>query len=155
YQGRSAHELIAAFGNQPEKSGYEIVRDYWKSRMGAGEKQSLREQFRNSPSDFEELWRRSLHAGFIANTAISPKHVSLKMTWARQDMVFIPSPQPPTPSPQLEIIFRPDPYIHDGRFANNGWLQELPRPITKLTWDNAALISPATAERLGLAYKIS
>src|ERR1019366_7802175 len=51
----------------------------------------------------------------------------------------------------LTIIFRPDPTIGDGAFANNGWLQELPKPFTKLTWDNAAIISPATAERLGLA----
>jgi Fe-S-cluster-containing dehydrogenase component len=49
----------------------------------------------------------------------------------------------------LEIVFRPDPTIGDGRYANLGWLQELPKPITKLTWDNAALISPATAQRLG------
>ena len=48
------------------------------------------------------------------------------------------------------MIFRPDPTIYDGRFANNGWLQELPKPITKLTWDNAAIISPATAHRLGV-----
>ena len=51
---------------------------------------------------------------------------------------------------KLEVIFRPDPTIYDGRFANNGWLQELPKPITKLTWDNAAIMSPATAHRLGV-----
>ena len=45
---------------------------------------------------------------------------------------------------KLEVVFRPDPTIYDGRFANNGWLQELPKPITKLTWDNAAIISPAS-----------
>ena len=58
----------------------------------------------------------------------------------------------PAPAPAaLEIIFRPDPTIYDGRFANNGWLQELPKPITKLTWDNAAIMSPATAQRAGRA----
>ena len=51
----------------------------------------------------------------------------------------------------LEIVFRPDPTVFDGRFANNGWLQELPKPLTKLTWDNAAMLSPATARKLGLA----
>ena len=54
----------------------------------------------------------------------------------------------------LEISFRPDPTLFDGRFANNGWLQELPKPLTKLTWDNAALVSPKTAQRLGLSYRI-
>ena len=50
----------------------------------------------------------------------------------------------------MEINFRPDPTIWDGRFANNGWLQELPKPLTKLTWENAALLSPITADALGL-----
>jgi molybdopterin-containing oxidoreductase family iron-sulfur binding subunit len=51
---------------------------------------------------------------------------------------------------ETELVFRADPMIHDGCFANNGWLQECPRPVTKLTWDNAALMSPATASRLGV-----
>ena len=57
------------------------------------------------------------------------------------------NPQPDRNS--LEISFQPDPTLFDGRFANNGWLQELPKPLTKLTWDNAALVSPKTAQRLG------
>jgi molybdopterin-containing oxidoreductase family iron-sulfur binding subunit len=63
---------------------------------------------------------------------------------------------PPLPSGAegpLEIVFRPDPTIFDGRFANNGWLQELPKPITTITWDNTAVISPATAVSLGLAVE--
>ena len=50
----------------------------------------------------------------------------------------------------LEVVFRPDPAVHDGRYSNNAWLQELPKSLTKLTWDNAALIAPSTATRLGL-----
>ena len=56
---------------------------------------------------------------------------------------------------RCEIVFRPDPTIFDGRFANNGWLQELPKPITKLTWDNAAMVSPATAQQLALQTAIT
>ncbi len=135
YHGRSAHELIAAFGNQPEKSGYEIVRDYWKSQR--------------APGDFDQFWRKTLRDGFVENTALPAKRVTLNASALQAQEGRMPA------LPGLEIVFRPDPYVHDGRFANNGWLQELPRPITKLTWDNAALISPATAERLGLAYEIS
>src|SRR5262249_27977651 len=59
---------------------------------------------------------------------------------------------PPAAPESVEIVFRPDPTIYDGRFANNGWLQELPRPVTKLTWDNAVLMSPRTAEALHISY---
>ena len=58
------------------------------------------------------------------------------------------APGAPSPVAGIEVNFRRDPTIYDGRFANNGWLQELPKPVTKLTWDNAALMAPATAERL-------
>ena len=50
----------------------------------------------------------------------------------------------------LDLLFRPDPYMLDGRYANNAWLQELPKPITKLTWDNAVHLAPHTAQRLAL-----
>ena len=58
----------------------------------------------------------------------------------------------PTGSETFELVFQPDPTIYDGSFANNGWLQELPKPLTKLTWDNAALMSPATAKELGVGF---
>jgi molybdopterin-containing oxidoreductase family iron-sulfur binding subunit len=136
YFGKSAHELLATLLGQPERSSYDIVRDYWKQQFG---------------EDFERRWRTALHDGLIAGTALPPKAVKLKIEdreWKIEDR----HPQSSTLDPRsLEIIFRPDPTIFDGRFANNGWLQELPKPLSKLTWDNAALISPATAERLGLA----
>ena len=66
--------------------------------------------------------------------------------------MFLPPPRPPPEpvSPGLELLFRPDEIIRDGRFADNAWLLELPRPFTRLSWDNAALIAPQTAARLGL-----
>src|SRR5262249_61581274 len=82
------------------------------------------------------------------------KRVSAKTDWSNQNA----SPTTFNPSGDqnaLEIIFRPDPSIYDGRFAHNGWLQELPKPLTKLTWGNAVEISPATAERFGLSYKVA
>ncbi len=134
YDGKSAHELLAALTGEPNRTSYEIVRGYWKNQKPS--------------EDFEHFWERVLHDGLIAETGSTPKRVSLKMELKAQ-RALNPEP-PPSAAPGLEIIFRPDPTIWDGRFANNGWLQELPKPLTKLTWDNAALISPATAERLGL-----
>ncbi|MDQ2898716.1 MAG: TAT-variant-translocated molybdopterin oxidoreductase, partial [Acidobacteriota bacterium] len=129
YQGRSAHEFLAAFTDTPEKSGYDLIREYWqKQHPGA---------------DFEDWWKRSVHDGVVADTALPAKTMTAKAPPAGNRV-------PPGGSGALEISFHPDPYIYDGRFANNGWLQELPRPISKLTWDNAALISPATAKRLGV-----
>ncbi len=99
-----------------------------------------------SPSqDFETWWRQSLHDGFIANSAFQPKTVSLSGDWANQNQPA----SPPPASGTFELVFRPDPSIYDGRFANNGWLQELPKPLTKVTWDNVALISPSSAQQLG------
>ena len=113
----------------------------------------------SATTDFESRWRQALHDGFIANTALPVKAVSLKP----ESSTFPPAgatPAVPTSNqrassgPGFEIVFRTDPTIFDGRFANNGWLQELAKPLTKLTWDNAALISMATAQRLGLVNTI-
>src|ERR1019366_911364 len=86
----------------------------------------------------------SLHSGLVAGTALAPISVSVRPDFAKQA-------QSAGDSSALEIAFRPDPSIGDGEYANNGWLQELPKPITKITWDNAALMSPATAQQQGLA----
>jgi MoCo/4Fe-4S cofactor protein with predicted Tat translocation signal len=100
---------------------------------------------------FERNWRRWLHDGFIPGTAFSaagaaPVPVQQAQAPTAPAPQALPAPQAPIAG--LEVNFRRDPTIYDGRFANNGWLQELPKPVTKLTWDNAALIAPATAERL-------
>jgi Fe-S-cluster-containing dehydrogenase component len=130
YGGKTAHEAVAALTSQPERTSYEIVREYWKDRLGP---------------DFEAGWRRAVHDGVIPGTASTPKSVKA---------AGLPSMTRPPGHPNadsLELNFRADPTIHDGRFANNGWLQELPKPITKLVWDNALLLAPATAKRLGVA----
>jgi molybdopterin-containing oxidoreductase family iron-sulfur binding subunit len=95
--------------------------------------------------EFESAWRRWLHDGVVPDTAFTTRDVALQAA----------KPERPAPSggTGLEISFRPDPCVLDGRFANNGWLQELPKPITKLTWDNAILVSPATAEKLQAANR--
>jgi MoCo/4Fe-4S cofactor protein with predicted Tat translocation signal len=126
YSGRSAHEVIGAMSDRPERSAHDLIREFWKIDKD------------------DATWRRWLHDGVVPNTAFAPKAVSVTAS--------APSPQPPASPPGgLEISFRLDPSILDGRFANNGWLQELPKPITRLTWDNAVLASPATAARLRAA----
>jgi hypothetical protein len=106
---------------------------------------------------FERLWRRSLHDGVVEGSAFSPRPVSVKLDAIAAQATKAANDEAPgaqgAKEQEIEIIFRPDPSVFDGRFANNGWLQELPKPLTKLTWDNAAVISPATAERLGLGYR--
>jgi MoCo/4Fe-4S cofactor protein with predicted Tat translocation signal len=130
YGGKSVHEVIAAMSDRPERSAYDIVREHWSKSAGAG----------RTSQEFEASWRRWLHDGVIADSAFAPKAVAPRM----RD-VFL---RPAAASTGIEISFRNDISILDGRFANNGWLQELPKPITRLTWDNAILVSPATAARL-------
>jgi len=126
YGGRSAHEVIAAMSDRPERSPYEMIREHWKV----------------DPKN-DDNWRRWLHDGVIPETAFAPVTVHV------QSLPPSPIPNPQSPITEgLEVAFRLDPCILDGRFANNGWLQELPKPLTKLTWDNAILVSPATERKL-------
>ena len=133
YGGKSPHEVMAILTGSAETSSYDIVRAFWRAR--------------GSDGDFETWWQRALHDGFVAGSAAAAKTVSVRAPSS--------APQDKSAAQQesvggLELVFRPDPTIWDGRFANNAWLQELPKPLTKLTWDNAALISPRTAQRLNL-----
>ena len=121
-----------------EVAGREIVRSYWRRRWQQDE----------SPQEFERRWQTTLHDGVIPETRFDPKSVSLADDWQRHLAAGAESAT--SASDELELVFLPDPTIYDGRFANNGWLQELPKPITQLTWGNAAIMSPATARRLGV-----
>jgi MoCo/4Fe-4S cofactor protein with predicted Tat translocation signal len=132
YGGRSAHELLSALLGDPGKSSYDTVRDFWKSQRPAG--------------DFDRFWRAALHDGVVPDTALPVKTPAWNPSVGGSQTKAVSAKA----GRGIEILFRPDPAVWDGRFANNGWLQELPKPLTKLTWDNAALLSPSTAERLKL-----
>ncbi|HEV2800292.1 MAG TPA: TAT-variant-translocated molybdopterin oxidoreductase [Pyrinomonadaceae bacterium] len=217
YRGRSVNEFLAAFTDKPEQSGYDIVRDYWRTQRleslvasqpaaaaapaatpegaggnthggtsgqggaggqggaagqsatglgatGAGASASPSPTPAGSPNPapastpsagtrtggattaaatFDEAWRRVVHDGVIPGTAAKEQSVTVGGDWSAN----LPPAQTASGG-GFEIVFRPDPTVYDGRFANNGWLQELPKPLTKLTWDNAAYMSLNTARRM-------
>ncbi|MBI1756783.1 MAG: TAT-variant-translocated molybdopterin oxidoreductase [Fimbriimonas ginsengisoli] len=145
FDGRSDHQLLAGLMGKPD-DGHDLVQETWKQRG-----------IPNSPfpNDFEKSWREVLHAGFVPGTAAKLPTES----WAGQALVKmkkegillgIPDAPQRSGGPALEVAFRLDPALHDGRFNNLGWLQELPRPITQNLWDNAALMGIGAAEKLGV-----
>jgi MoCo/4Fe-4S cofactor protein with predicted Tat translocation signal len=143
YGGKSALQIVAALLERSDAETYDLVRDYWQAQKIAG--------------DFEMFWRTALHEGIVAGTAFQPRTVKLKApdSWQMGESAAAQSRAAnPETAGALEISFQPDPTLFDGRFANNGWLQELPKPLTKITWDNTALMSPNTAQRLGLSHQI-
>ncbi len=127
YAGKSAQELVSALAGVTDSTAYDMVRGYWQKQ--------------HAGADFESFWRKSLHDGWVEGTTYEAKSVSAKTAIA---------PSAAAEGKGLEINFRRDPSVYDGQFANNGWLQELPKPMTKLTWDNAVLVGPKMAEREGL-----
>ncbi len=132
YGGRSEYEMAAALLGEYDANSYEIVQRYWQAQYKG--------------ADFAGFWRQALHDGFVANTASAPKQVSARAGAEVQPRAAGPAPA----GGGLEIMFRYDPGLYDGRFANNGWLQELPKPITQITWDNAVMMSVNTGNKLGI-----
>ena len=130
YAGRSVIEVLALLNGDPVTEGERIVRrTFAEQKLAQGE-------------DFEKTWRRILHDGVVENSAWPP------MTGRPQQ----PQASQSAPVPEgFEVRFLADAKVYDGRFANNGWLQECPDPMTMLTWDNAAQLSPADAAKLGVA----
>src|SRR5262249_51264857 len=114
YQGKSCHEVLATLLGEPDRPALEIVREYWK-------KQHL-------PGEFEEGGRDSSRDGLIAQPSFKPKPVT---PTPRAVSVLSPAGERQSDSGDLELVFRPDPTIWDGRYANNAWLQELPKPLTR------------------------
>jgi molybdopterin-containing oxidoreductase family iron-sulfur binding subunit len=137
YDGKSAHEILAVLAGEAGTTGHDVVRGYWqKQKPGI---------------DFEQFWQTSLNDGVVADSALTPKTLKVNQPAVLVPPVAMARSWAPTYKNPIEIVLRPDPSIGDGSFANNGWLQEVPKPLTKLTWDNAALVSPATAHKLGVA----
>jgi len=126
YGGHTAHDVFQILLKEPLLSSYEAVRETWRPAI---------------KGDFELGWRKALHSGWVEDT---------KFGTSGKPTASAPNVPAPAPKESIEIIFRPDPNIYDGRFSNVGWLQELPKPVTSLSWDNAAILSGATLVALKL-----
>jgi molybdopterin-containing oxidoreductase family iron-sulfur binding subunit len=134
YGGKSLSEVLSLFSGAPA-AGEELLKAHW---LGAGAPGAIAN---------EKAWRRILHDGVVPGTALPHRGGALA---AGAVATATSALQGEAAATGIAVLLRPDPSLHDGRWANNGWLQELPKPLTKLTWDNAVLVAPATAERLGI-----
>jgi molybdopterin-containing oxidoreductase family iron-sulfur binding subunit len=132
YGGKSLPEVVAAL-NGDRSSAMDLVKATWTGR-GLD----------------EAAWRKALHDGLVPATEAASKSPGIAAAGLAQATATL---QAATSDPGFSVIFRPDPTLGDGRWANNGWLQELPKPLTKLTWDNALLISPKTSEALRVQHE--
>ncbi len=127
YNGHSPHEIISILLAKPDSNAHEIVKGYWEGQDTSG--------------NFDAVWKTSLHNGWVAGSALGVLNAA--------GAVVLPALASQEIS-GLEIVFRPDPTIGDGSYANNGWLQELPKPQTKMTWDNTVYLRPKDAQTLGV-----
>jgi len=126
YRGKSAHEMLSVLLGKPDATPHDLVKAYWQGV---------------SPNGFEAFWKTSLNNGVVAGTAAGVLTPTASVTLPALTV---------QEAAEWEVTFRPDPTIGDGTFANNGWLQELPKPQTKTTWDNLIFIRPSDAEKLHL-----
>ncbi len=132
YDGRTALEVVALFAGDAGRSDYDRVREHWKQAA--------------TSSDFDTFWNRAVHDGFIPSTQRSDLGLAPRADFSTY---LSQLPAVGAGNETIEVAFRPDASAYDGRFVNNGWLQELPRPWSRLVWDNAVLVSPSLAEKNG------
>lgn len=126
YGGKTATEVLATLGGETDQSAHDVLREHWQDQQKSG--------------NFDIFWKKTLHDGLVPNTALPAINVTAKAPPAAEAKQ----------TQGLEIMIRPDPAVWDGSFTNNGWMQELPKPQNKMTWDNAVWISPSTAQRLNV-----
>ncbi len=136
FGGLTEVELLARLGGLEPNGGYEIVRETFRGLTGGG----------------EEEWKRFLHNGFQERSAAKPVDVVLSLEAVNGALQAV---KPPGAIEGLEVVLHSHYCVDDGRYNNNGWMQELPEPITKVTWENLVLLSPKTFEKLGLASRLS
>jgi MoCo/4Fe-4S cofactor protein with predicted Tat translocation signal len=136
FGGRSALELLGLVASGAEVSGHDEVRTTWSALLPEAEPGAA------------SLFDRVLHDGLLPGSATPP--VVPELSPFPAELVAGLASGAAASSDALELVLRPSPAVFDGRYANVGWLQELPDPLTKLTWGNAALLAPGTAARLGL-----
>src|SRR5262249_37777348 len=128
YESIMPSDLYAVISGTQPNSAYALLRASWKKRIS---------------DDPEGAWTDALKRGVVPRTAFAPSIA----TPGRNAAI---AADPPPGAESVDVIYVADPKVHDGSFANNAWLQELPAPITQLTWGNAALLSPSTARRVGV-----
>ena len=128
FDGRSPIELLALLTGDEKRDGEQIVRRSWQRWLPA--------------SDFEAAWRRVVHDGIAPETRLAPVSVEASP---------VSAPASDGNGEHFDLLFMPDPGVFDGRFANLGWLQETPNPMTTVTWDNPALLAKRDADALGVS----
>jgi MoCo/4Fe-4S cofactor protein with predicted Tat translocation signal len=138
FGGRSAIELLGLLATGEELSGHDAVRETWRALLTV------------DPAGFDAAFNRVLHDGVFAGSATAPVEIPPALGLSPALAAELAASAGASLA-GIELVFRPSPAVHDGRFANVGWLQELPDAVTKQTWGNAAQLAPATAARLGLA----
>ncbi len=132
YEGRSAHELLSFVAGKYE-TGHTLLQSYWADKLDSSDPLS---------------WEKTLHDGIVKGSGFSPVSVTVAGSALESARTWANSPA--SNSGDFTVVFKTDPSIFDGRYATNGWLQEVPQPMTKLTWGNAALIGVNTAKELNL-----
>lgn len=138
FPGKTVSEALAVFLGEGHKSSYALLRQFWESQGP-----------RDTTVPLDTFWQEALRQGFLPQSAYPEE--SAPVRWDLLEAVLPQMPAPETDAREgIEVSFRPDLKLYDGRFANNAWLMELPDPITKVSWDNAALVSPDTARQLGV-----
>jgi MoCo/4Fe-4S cofactor protein with predicted Tat translocation signal len=147
YGGKTPSELLAILLGQSTVAALDLVRRTWQEAASTA---SAADHASVTGADFESFWRASLEQGIVPGTAFPEIRPVVRTDELVSALSTLDPPSLDFGPHNLEIVFCPDLSVHDGRFANNGWLQETPDALTKLTWDNAVLLSPATAGALGV-----